>query len=173
MRRLSFALVIVGAVIAIGAPAGSQAKPCTRSFTMHQFLSYARKAMPVPTKGQLNVMAIEAHCMWAPRLRAVARGWQRRHQIRLGEHRWASSTSYSSCESETTTAAGTGTFFGEVAQNDLALGTRIYMDYPVYGRRMFVVLDRIGSGSELDFFAPYCAWANEWGRRDVGYRVVR
>lgn len=139
---------------------------------MHQFLRYARKAMPVPTKGQLNVMAIMAHCLWAPRLRAVARSWQRRHQLHLGEHVWANSTAYSACDSGTTTAAGTGTFFGEVAQNTYPLGTRIWMDRPVHGRRLFVILDHIGSGSELDFFMP-CGWVDAWGRREVGYRVVR
>ena len=170
MRRLLLAAVVTAVA---AAPSNTQAIACKKTYTMHQFIRYGNRVMPVPTNGQLNALARMAHCMWAPRLRAVARSWQRRHQLHLGEHRWASSTSYSSCESETVTAAGTGTFFGEVAENTLPLGTRIYMDYPVYGRRLFVVLDRIGSGSELDFFAPYCSWANWWGRRTVGYRVVR
>jgi 3D (Asp-Asp-Asp) domain-containing protein len=59
-----------------------------------------------------------------------------------------------------------------VANNALPLGTHILLDRPVFGRREYVVLDRIGSGSELDVFNESEAACLDYGRREVGFRVV-
>jgi 3D (Asp-Asp-Asp) domain-containing protein len=70
-------------------------------------------------------------------------------------------------------ADGTTVRFGSVAQNTLALGTRIRLIGESFmGRRDFVVRDRIGSGSQLDFWAPSCSESVAWGRRSVRFVVV-
>lgn len=71
------------------------------------------------------------------------------------------------------TASGSGVFVGEVANNFLALGTRILLDRPVFGLRRFVVLDRIGWGSELDFYGPSEGACLAFGRERVGFTVLR
>jgi hypothetical protein len=73
-----------------------------------------------------------------------------------------SSTSY--CQG-TITASGERPFVGEVANNTYPLGTRIVVSPAVWGRTRFVVEDRIGSGSELDFYNSSCAAAVAFGRR--------
>jgi 3D (Asp-Asp-Asp) domain-containing protein len=85
----------------------------------------------------------------------------------------ASSTSYSPCSSGSVMADGTRTRFGSVASNRHPLGTRIRLiGVRFHGRRTFTVRDRIGSGSELDFWTASCAAARRWGRRRVRYRVI-
>jgi hypothetical protein len=70
-------------------------------------------------------------------------------------------------------ADGTPTRPGSVAMNVHPLGTRIRLiDRLFMGRREFVVRDRIGSGSQLDFWAPDCGTSLWWGRRLVRYRVI-
>jgi hypothetical protein len=71
------------------------------------------------------------------------------------------------------TASGAQTFVGEVAMNSLPLHTHIELSHPVFGRRRFTVLDRIGSGSELDVFNPSEAACIDYGRQRVGYVVTR
>lgn len=83
--------------------------------------------------------------------------------------RAANSTAY--CQAGTT-ASGRPTRWGYVAQNDLPLGTRIHLTRPVRGRRIFRVMDRIGWGSDLDFFMWSCSAARQFGRRTVHFRVV-
>lgn len=62
---------------------------------------------------------------------------------------------------------------GSVAMNRHPLGTRILLVGTTFrGRRRFVVRDRIGHGSELDFWSPSCAVSRRWGRRVVRYRVT-
>jgi 3D (Asp-Asp-Asp) domain-containing protein len=76
----------------------------------------------------------------------------------------AQSTSY--CQGSIT-ATGDSPYFGEVAMNSLPLHTRITVK-PRFNRRAhFVVLDHIGSGSELDFYTSSCTAALAWGRRSV------
>lgn len=41
----------------------------------------------------------------------------------------------------------------------------------VRGLKHFVVRDRIGHGTELDFWSPSCAWSNAFGRRTVKYAL--
>lgn len=72
-----------------------------------------------------------------------------------------------------TMADGTYTRHRSVAMNRHPLGTRIY----VLGRggpnglRRFIVRDRIGYGSEMDFWRPSCSLARAWGRRNVSYKI--
>lgn len=70
------------------------------------------------------------------------------------------------------TSSGQQAYFGEVANNFLPLGTRIMLDHPAFGRREFVVLDHIGSGSELDIYYPSEAACNDYGRQERGFRVI-
>lgn len=70
-------------------------------------------------------------------------------------------------------ADGTHTRFGSVASNRHPLHTMIRLVGASFmGRKTFVVRDRIGAYSQLDFFAPSCATATRWGRRRVRYRVI-
>jgi 3D (Asp-Asp-Asp) domain-containing protein len=96
------------------------------------------------------------------------------HHARPHHHypRVAHATAYSPCSSGSTTAMGTHTHFGQVAQNGLRLGTWIETKRRVHGRRRFRVEDRIGAFSDLDFFLPRCADATAFGRRTVLYRVL-
>jgi len=81
----------------------------------------------------------------------------------------ADSTSY--CLSGTM-ADGSQVRWGSVASNWHPLGTRITLNGPAfYGLRRFVVRDRIGYGSELDFWAPNCGQSFSWGRRTVTYKI--
>jgi 3D (Asp-Asp-Asp) domain-containing protein len=70
-----------------------------------------------------------------------------------------------------TMADGTGVRAGSVAHNGYPLGTRLYITPSPTGRRRWVVRDRIGWGTELDFWVPSCAQALSWGRRSVSARV--
>ena len=58
-----------------------------------------------------------------------------------------------------------------VANNFLPLGTKITVTASPTSRRRFVVRDRIGWGTQLDFWVPSCAQAIAWGRRTVRLRV--
>ena len=69
-------------------------------------------------------------------------------------------------------ADGTHTRPGSAASNRHPLGTRIRLERPgPDGRRLFVVRDRIGYGSELDLWTGSCGQARQYGRRDVRYRI--
>lgn len=69
-------------------------------------------------------------------------------------------------------ANGAGVHVGAVANNDLPLGTKITVSRSPYGqRKQFVVADRIGHGTQLDFWVPSCSTAVAWGRRQVNMRV--
>lgn len=70
-----------------------------------------------------------------------------------------------------TMADGSPVRAGSVAHNGYPLGTRITVSPSFYGQRRFVVRDRIGWGTELDFWTPSCATAYAWGRRVVTVRV--
>jgi 3D (Asp-Asp-Asp) domain-containing protein len=81
-----------------------------------------------------------------------------------------SATSY--CQSGRM-ADGTFTRPGSVASNRHPLGTRLrVIGRRIYGRRTFVVRDRIGWGSELDVYTASCSTARRFGRQRVRYRVV-
>jgi len=64
-------------------------------------------------------------------------------------------------------ANGRSTHMGAVAMNGVQLGTRIRASRSPTGLRWHTVEDRIGSGSQLDFWVPSCAQARAWGRRTV------
>ena len=70
-----------------------------------------------------------------------------------------------------TMADGSLTRARSVAHNGFPLGTRLSISPSPTGRRRFVVRDRIGWGTELDFWLPSCLWARSWGRRVVHVRV--
>jgi 3D (Asp-Asp-Asp) domain-containing protein len=70
-----------------------------------------------------------------------------------------------------TMADGTWTRAGSVAHNGYPLGTKLWITPSPDGRRRFVVRDRIGWGTELDFWTPSCGSAVAWGRRGVRVTV--
>lgn len=70
------------------------------------------------------------------------------------------------------TASGSGVFVGEVANNSLPLGTKIRLDHAVFGVRDFVVLDHIGSGSELDIYGPSQGACEAFGRQSLGFWTI-
>lgn len=70
-----------------------------------------------------------------------------------------------------TMADGTPVRAGSVANNFLPLGTRVTVTASPTQRRRFVVRDRIGWGTQLDFWTPSCTRARAWGRRTVRLHV--
>lgn len=86
-------------------------------------------------------------------------------------HPWFGLSATSYCQAGTT-ASGRQTFVGEVANNMWPLGTRLKVWPPVFGLTRFVVLDRIGWGSQIDFFTPSCAAAVNFGRKVERVRVL-
>lgn len=66
-----------------------------------------------------------------------------------------------------TMADGTPTRFGSVAHNGYPLGTRIRVWPPVFGQQRWVVRDRIGWGTSIDFWAPSCALSRIFGRQII------
>jgi 3D (Asp-Asp-Asp) domain-containing protein len=72
-----------------------------------------------------------------------------------------------------TMADGSGVRAGSVASNHHPLGTRLVITPAPYRRRYWVVRDRIGWGTELDFWLPTCGRALGWGRRTVRIRRWR
>jgi len=85
---------------------------------------------------------------------------------------WMSLDATSYCQGSTT-ASGEHVYVGEVAMNTLPLGTRIVVSPAVFGRSRFRVEDRIGWGSQIDFYNPSCAAAVQFGRRTIRVRVVK
>lgn len=72
-----------------------------------------------------------------------------------------------------TTASGAPTGPRTAASNRHSLGTKIRLTRPGPGGiQIWTIRDRIGSGSELDFWAGNCSSARKWGRRKVYYRVI-
>jgi len=87
----------------------------------------------------------------------------------LGRHYTVSSTCYAQGG---TTASREQTRPGIVANNFLPLGSWIELDHPEFGRQRYQVEDHIGSGSELDLFNESEAACINYGRREIGFRVV-
>jgi 3D (Asp-Asp-Asp) domain-containing protein len=69
-----------------------------------------------------------------------------------------------------TMADGSYTREASIAHNGFPLGTRVTVSPPFRGRRRFVVRDRIGWGTDLDFWAPSCGSAIQYGRRVIRVR---
>lgn len=86
--------------------------------------------------------------------------------------RWIVVTSTAYCLSGTM-ADGTGVRWGSVASNQFPLGTVLEVTPALAGRRRWTVRDRIGWGTQLDFWAPSCQIARGWGRRPVRIRRWR
>lgn len=64
-------------------------------------------------------------------------------------------------------ADGSYVRLGSVAMNILPLGKKIRVSRSPTGIRTNVVRDRIGWGTQLDFWVSSCAQARAWGRRMV------
>jgi 3D (Asp-Asp-Asp) domain-containing protein len=95
------------------------------------------------------------------------------HSVK-GRYFRVTSTAYTPCSAGQIMADGSRVRFGSVANNFLRFGTRIRLTKPgPYGRRTFTVRDRIGYGSQLDFWVPSCRYGFYWGRRTVVFRVLR
>lgn len=86
--------------------------------------------------------------------------------------RWMAVVSTAYCLSGTM-ADGSGVRWGSVASNQYPLGTVLEVRPAPYGRRRWVVRDRIGWGTQLDFWLPTCSGARTWGRRQVRIRRWR
>lgn len=79
-------------------------------------------------------------------------------------------TSYHACDgSSRQTADGGRVYFGQVASNTIRMHSWIETISPrrIAGRRFFRVTDTGGPGFLIDIYAPWCSWANAWGRRVV------
>ncbi len=70
-----------------------------------------------------------------------------------------------------TMADGTYTRTGSLAHNGFGLGTKLWASPAVFGRHRWTVRDRIGWGSEADFWAPSCSQAIAFGRRSVALTI--
>jgi hypothetical protein len=92
-------------------------------------------------------------------------------KITYGHLAYANSTSY--CDSGLM-ADGSYVRSQSIAMNNLPLGTEIKLagKHLFGGHKNFRVRDRIGWGSQLDFWTGNCGYMNWWGRRTVSYRVV-
>lgn len=66
-----------------------------------------------------------------------------------------------------TMADGSWTRTGSLAHNGFALGARVWATPAVFGRHRWTVRDRIGWGSEADFWSSSCIRARTFGRRGV------
>jgi 3D (Asp-Asp-Asp) domain-containing protein len=62
---------------------------------------------------------------------------------------------------------------GSVASNAYPLGSELEIRPSPTGRRYYRVRDRIGWGTQLDFWLPTCSAARAWGRRTVRIRRAR
>lgn len=69
-----------------------------------------------------------------------------------------------------TMADSTAVRAGSIAHNGYPLGTRLTVEPSPTGRQRWTVRDRIGWGTELDFWLPTCGAARAWGRRRVTIR---
>jgi hypothetical protein len=81
-----------------------------------------------------------------------------------------SSTSY--CQSGTM-ADGQQTYVGAVAGNLWQLGTWLHVITGSHAGETVQVLDRIGWGSQLDFFSWSCKRAWDYGRQQILVEVVK
>jgi 3D (Asp-Asp-Asp) domain-containing protein len=86
--------------------------------------------------------------------------------------RWIVVVSTAYCLSGTM-ADGTGVRWGSVASNQYPLGTVLEVAPAPAGRRRWTVRDRIGWGTQLDFWNGSCTSARGWGRHTVRIRRWR
>ena len=82
---------------------------------------------------------------------------------------WLSSTSY--CQG-TRTASGIAVGFGQVASNQFPFGTRLLIETGTFAGETFTVTDRIGYGSELDFYQGSCSAAISYGRQYIEVKTT-
>jgi 3D (Asp-Asp-Asp) domain-containing protein len=103
-----------------------------------------------------------------PLSHAWARRSQRQPQLRPGIELEATAYSQGSV-----TASGVAPYVGDVASNLYPLGTHIMVSPAVWGRTRFVVLDRVGCCTDVDFYTPSTPQAIDFGRRVERVQVVR
>ena len=84
--------------------------------------------------------------------------------------KWIAVVSTAYCLSGTM-ADGSGVRVGSVANNWYPLGTKVTVSAAPLRTRRYVVRDRIGWGTQLDFWVPSCSMAIAWGRRTVRMRI--
>lgn len=70
-------------------------------------------------------------------------------------------------------ADGHQTHVGAVAGNLWPLGTVLRVEGGKHDGSLVTVEDRIGWGSQLDFFAPSCSEAWSYGREEIEVELVR
>jgi hypothetical protein len=85
--------------------------------------------------------------------------------------RWIAVTSTAYCLGGTM-ADGTGVRWGSVASNQYPLGTVMEVTPAPTGRRRWIVRDRIGWGTQLDFWAPTCALRFAVGTADRSHPAL-
>jgi len=85
---------------------------------------------------------------------------------------WIAVVSTAYCLSGTM-ADGSQVRAGSVASNGFPLGSTLEIRPSPTGRRYFTVRDRIGWGTQLDFWLSSCSDARRWGRRTVRLRRAR
>jgi len=71
------------------------------------------------------------------------------------------------------TSLGTTPRFGEVANNFLPLGTKIYFPKAIYGKHYFTVEDHIGWGSQLDIWVHCGTQMAAWNNPVVKFYTYR
>ena len=69
-------------------------------------------------------------------------------------------------------ASGVWTYVGAVANNMWPLGTRLKILSGEYAGSVVTVSDRIGWGSQLDFYTPNCGAAWNYGREQISVEVM-
>lgn len=103
-------------------------------------------------------------------IKAIAAGLLASLSLAASTH-WTTLDATSYCQG-TITASGEHVYVGEVANNTYPLGTVIRVAPAVWGLTRFRVEDRIGHGSQIDFYTPSCNAAIQFGRRTEKVHVV-
>jgi len=145
-------------VSALGASSTS-ASPVLRSSSV--------RAIPAPSVA--SATSTRAQRGSAPPLPGASSGSQPGEGQRLS----VVSTAYSyGCGGGWITASGAAVSVGIVAMNELPLGTVVRIVSGPFAGAVETVMDRIGWGSELDFWLPSCWEARQYGRQWIEIEVV-
>lgn len=159
--RLLLLLVIIGAAVACA----------TRTQPAATLPPVAATTLPTSSASPVNPQS-RATPTRASRTRPVAPARRPAAvEAAIGSGSFLTSTAY--CETGLM-ANGQHTHIGAVAANRWPIGTRLRVSDSPYGPGVFLVEDRYGWGTQLDFATPGdCARARAWGRRSVRVEVLR
>lgn len=159
MRRIPIILSLA-ALAAMIAIASRTPEPPPRE--PHEFRLIALQATPSPSPTP------------SPTPTAAPQPRQRAHVLApipaasgapIGGSRVVSSTCYSLTSNN---AAGRTPRMGDVAMNDVPMGSRWYVHDGPYAGRVLVVADRIGHSSQFDVWNPSRTWClDTYGRRQI------